>query len=268
MEPLGSHAMERTLNVLVVDDEQVVLDSIKKHLKKDNFTIHTALTAKIGLELLESGSMDIVLTDLMMPEIDGLEFMKEVKDRQPHTPVIMITGYATINTALQATELGAFDYIAKPFTKSELRMVLQRASDLALKSGTVEENSQAGTPEDTQKQKRELKAIGDFSWMMVQDDGSVLLGVERSFLHAIGRIQNIFLPGAGDQIRQGSVYLQIFSSDLRSHTVLSPLSGKVLEVNEKVLANPASTLEDPYGDGWLIRLKPSRFDLEIKQLGL
>jgi CheY-like chemotaxis protein/glycine cleavage system H lipoate-binding protein len=259
--------MERKLNVLVVDDEQVVLDSIKKHLKKDAFDIHTALTAKIGLELLEEGNMDIVLTDLMMPEIDGLEFMKEVKDRQPHTPVIMITGYATINTALQATELGAFDYIAKPFTKSELRAVLQRASDLVIKSEPVESGPAGESDKGPKKRGHELKAIGDFSWMMVQDDGSVLLGVERSFLHTVGKIQNIFLPSTGDQLRQGSVYLQIFSSDLRSHTVLSPLSGKVLEVNEKVISNPESALRDPYGEGWLIRLKPSRFDLEIKQLG-
>jgi len=258
--------MERTLNILVVDDEQVVLDSIIKHLKRDNFKIHTALTAKIGLELLDSGEMDIILTDLMMPEMDGLQFMKEVKKHDPHTPIIMITGYATINTALQATELGAFDYIAKPFTKSELRSVLQRASELVLKSDAAGEKASAA--EKTNGiMARELKAIGDFSWIMVQEDSTVLLGVERSFLHTIGRIQNIFLPAVGDQLRQGSAYLQIFSSDLRSHTVLAPLSGKVLEVNDKVLANPAAALEDPYGDGWLIRLKPSRFDIEIKELG-
>jgi len=259
--------MERILNVLVVDDEQVVLDSIIKHLKKDNFTIHTALTAKAGLDILETGKMDIILTDLMMPEMDGLQFMKEVKDRDPHTPVIMITGYATINTALQATELGAFDYIAKPFTKSELRSVLQRASELVLKSEAAGEKAKAGAGGAAGISARELKAIGDFSWIMVQEDSTVILGVERSFLHTIGRIQNIFLPSVGDQVRQGSVYLQIFSSDLRSHTVLSPLSGKVVEVNNKVLANPAVALEDPYGDGWLIRLKPSRFDFEIKELG-
>jgi CheY-like chemotaxis protein/glycine cleavage system H lipoate-binding protein len=259
--------MERTLNVLVVDDEQVVLDSVTKHLRKDNFVIHTALTPKAGLELLDSASMDIVLTDLMMPEMDGLEFMKEVKSRRPHTPVIMITGYATINTALQATELGAFDYIAKPFTKSELKAVLQRASALVLKSEAAAGDA-AGNPGHERDKLRELKAIGDFSWIMVQDDGTVLMGVERSFLHTIGRVQNIFLPNVGDKIRQGSVYLQIFSTDLRSHTVLSPLSGTVVKINEKILSNPSATLEDPYGEGWMIRLKPSRLEFELKELEL
>ena len=260
--------MERTLNILVVDDEQVVLDSIQKHLKKDNYAIRTALTAKDGLALLDSVAIDIVLTDLMMPEMDGLEFMKVVKDRQPSAPVIMITGYATINTALQATELGAFDYIAKPFTKAELRAVLQRASDLVSKSEEVTEEAKDGASSGPQPLAKELKAIGDFSWMMVQDDGTVLLGVERSFLHTIGRIQNIFLPSAGDKIRQGSVYLQFFSTDLRSHTVLSPLSGTVIAVNEKITETPSAILEDPYGEGWLVRLKPSRLEVELKELGL
>ncbi len=260
--------MERTLNVLVVDDEQIVLDSIARLLKKDNYSIHTALTARDGLDLLDTTPMDIILTDLMMPEMDGLEFMKVVKERWPKTPIIMITGYATINTALQATELGAFDYIAKPFKKSELRGVLQRASDVVLKAEAGEEMAMVGTAEDARERPKELQVIGDNSWMMVQDDGSVLLGVERSFLHTIGRIQNLFLPSPGDELRQGSVYIQIFSPDLRSHTVLSPLSGIVLEVNERVVNDPSSIIEDPYGEGWLVRLKPSRFDIEIKELGL
>ena len=92
--------MERVLHILVVDDEQVVLDSVKKHLKKENYEIHTALLAREALEIMDSTPIDMVLTDLMMPEIDGLELMREVKARTPLTPVIMITGYATINTAL------------------------------------------------------------------------------------------------------------------------------------------------------------------------
>lgn len=261
--------MERTVSILVVDDEQIVLDSIKRHLKKDDYVIHTAKDAREALDLFETTPVDIVLTDLMMPEIDGLELMKEIKSRVPGTPVIMITGYATINTALQATQLGAFDYIAKPFTRVELKSVIQRAADVVVKAGTAADGGRAGS--DVQKEKKikkGLKSIGESTWIMVQDDGTVLLGVERPFLHTIGRIQNIFLPSGGDKVRQGSVYLQIFSTDLRSHAVLSPLSGTVVDVNQKVLDNPMAVLEDPYGEGWLIRLKPSKFDDEIKHLGL
>jgi len=69
-------------------------------------------------------------------------------------------------------------------------------------------------------------------------------------------------------LRQGSVYIQIFTPDLRSHTVLSPLSGTVLDVNEKIVSAPSSIMDDPYGEGWLVILKPSRFDIEIKELGM
>lgn len=259
--------MGEDIKILVVDDEQIVLDSIAKHLRKEPYEVIGVLTAQEGLDLIRSDDIDIVLTDLMMPEIDGLELMKMVKDDHPSMPVVMITGYATINTALQATQLGAFDYIAKPFSKKELLAVVHRAVDVVRAKGSGsepgEKSEHSGSPRIG-----DPRTIGDRSWLMLEDDGMVLLGVERSFIQTIGRIQTVYLPSVGDEIRQGSVYLQIFSTDLRSHNVLSPLSGNVVDVNQKVIDDPATALEDPYGDGWLIRLKPSKFEFEIKELGL
>jgi glycine cleavage system H protein len=103
---------------------------------------------------------------------------------------------------------------------------------------------------------------------MREDDGNVLLGVERPFLYSIGKIQNVYLPSIGDELRQGSVYFQVFSSDLRSESLLSPISGYVVAVNEYVLNNPNEALQDPYGLGWLIKLDPENFESEIKVLGL
>ncbi len=256
--------MDRKVNILVVDDEQIVLDSIQKLVRKENYEVHGALSVGEGLNLLEKKEIDIVLTDLMMPEVDGLEFMAMVKKSHPRIPTIMITGYATINTALQATQLGAFDYIAKPFSKKELLGVLKRASDLVL--GTEEEKTNGNGGE--KRSRENIKTVGDHSWMMMEEDGVALLGVEGSFIQSIGKVQTIYLPEKGDELRQGGAYLQIFSTDMRSHSILSPLSGTVVEVNGKVLENPVSALQDPYGEGWLIRLKPSRFEEERRVLGL
>lgn len=256
--------MSRTIQILVIDDEQIVLDSVIKHLRKEEYEIRTVLLAPEALEMIDRDQPDIILTDLMMPEIDGLELMKRVKDKHPQIPIIMITGYATINSALQATQLGAFDYIAKPFTRAELTSVLRRAGEVVVGAAEGGE-AVAHAP---QMRRRSLQTIGDNVWLMVEADGMVLLGVERTFVHAIGKIQNVFLPAVGDELRQGSVYLQLFSTDLRSHTVLSPLSGAVIEINEEVVTEPSKLTEDPYGEGWLIRLKPSRFEMEIKELGL
>ncbi|MFZ5980362.1 MAG: response regulator [Candidatus Zixiibacteriota bacterium] len=260
--------MGETVNILVVDDEQIVLDSIERHLRKENYTVYSALSAPQALEMMKKTRFDIYLTDLMMPDIDGMEFMKLVKTDQPAAPVIMITGYATITTALQAKQLGAFDYIAKPFTRKELLGVIRRAAELVTAAKLSPHIGDNGEAADKEPKTGPIKSISDNSWLMLEDDGVVLLGVERSFLNTIGKIQMINLPSMGDELRQGGEYLQIFSADLRSHTVVSPLSGTVVEVNQKVLNNPNSALQDPYDEGWLIRLQPSKFDFERKLLGL
>jgi len=255
--------MTQKIGILVVDDEQIVLDSIQKHLRKEDYNLHCALSPEEGLQIMKSEDIGVVLTDLMMPEIDGLEFMKIVKNYRPSVPVIMITGYATINTALQATQLGAFDYIAKPFSRKELISVVRRAADL-VSGSSGQEHGQQIDKEDI----RSIKRIGEKCWMMLQDDGVVLMGVERLFLQTVGKVQAVYLPSKGDEVRQGSVYMQIFTPDTVSHNVLSPISGMVTDVNQTVLDDPNKAFEDPYGDGWVIRIKPTRFDYEIKLLGL
>jgi CheY-like chemotaxis protein/glycine cleavage system H lipoate-binding protein len=263
--------MDDKINVLVVDDEQIILDSIAKHLKREDYTLHLVLSAEEALELMETTYIDILLTDLMMPNIDGLELMALVRDKRPKLPVIMITGYATINTALQATQLGAFDYVAKPFSKKELLAVIKRAADLVRVAKTGERAQDEGekvAEGEPDAGTGNFRKLGDQSWLMLLEDGVVVMGVERSYLDSVGKIQTVYLPSVGDEIRQGGVYLQIFSSDLRSHTVISPLSGDVVEVNQKVVDDPSDALQDPYGDGWLIKIKPSRFEFETKLLGL
>lgn len=259
------------INILVVDDEQIVLDSIKKHLKSESeCRVYTAPDVHTALSILKTIDIQIVLTDLMMPEIDGLELLKMLRDKMESIIAIMITGYATINTALQAQQLGAFDYIAKPFTREELKKVIRRAIALAIASRKVGKSLAAVNERGIQREKVKsgLKGIGEHSWFMRDEDGVVLIGVERAFLYSIGKIHNIYLPAVGDELRQGSVYFQIFSADLRSETLLSPLSGMVSAVNEELLDNPDILLDDPYGRGWLVKLSPNKFDDEIKIIGL
>jgi CheY-like chemotaxis protein/glycine cleavage system H lipoate-binding protein len=260
--------MDKKLNVLIVDDEQIVLDSITKHLRKEeNLQLITTLSVEQGIEIMKKDDIHIILTDLMMPEIDGLEFLKITKDNKPDIIVIMITGYATINTALQAMQLGAFDYIAKPFSRDELKKVVKRAADLAYATFDSKGKNEETPKDNGEKMLSAIKGIGEHSWMMQEEDGMVRIGVERPFLYSVGRIQSVYLPSVGDRLRQGSVYFQVFSADLRSQSLLSPISGMVVKVNEKVSDNPNKTLEDPYDTGWLIKLEPDNFDEEVKLIG-
>jgi DNA-binding NtrC family response regulator len=112
--------MEMKLKALVIDDEQIVLDSVRKILAADNYHVETTLTGAKGIELALSNDYDIVLTDIRMPGIGGLIVLRDIKRAKPQTPVIIITGYASVRSAVQAMKLGAADYIEKPFEPEQL----------------------------------------------------------------------------------------------------------------------------------------------------
>ncbi len=260
--------MDMKINLLVVDDEQIILDSIKKLLKhEDIYSISTVTSGKEALEFLKTNNVDIMLTDLMMPEMDGLELMKCLGEMGFKGVIIMLTGYATINSALQAMELGAFDYLAKPFTKNEIKRILNRARDLITAKKSNAEN-QTSTYYGEKSIIDSQSSTGKYTWFMTTEDDLIMLGVERPFLIEIGSIESVYLPEEGDEIRQGSNFFQIFSSDFRTFTLTSPFSGIVKEVNNFVLSEPNRALEDPYNSGWLIKLEAKKFNEELATLSL
>ncbi len=115
--------------VLVIDDEKIVLDSVSKILQNENFDVHTTLHGKAGIHLAINEPFDIVLTDIRMPHVDGLQVLRDIKRIKPSVPVLIITGYATITSAVQAMKLGAANYIEKPFTPDELIRIVSSTID-------------------------------------------------------------------------------------------------------------------------------------------
>jgi len=114
--------MENNIKVLVVDDEENVLKSVQKviHSKYKDFEIDLSNSPFDGLAKLKKNTYNLVITDLMMPGMDGLELIKKIYTIDSQIKIIMITGYATMKTALLAMREGADKYISKPFTKIEL----------------------------------------------------------------------------------------------------------------------------------------------------
>ena len=127
-----------TIQVLVIDDEQIVLDSVRKILTAENCLVSTTLRGKKGIKMAIGSNFDVVLTDIRMPDIGGLIVLRDIKRRKPSLPVIIITGYATIRSAVQATKLGATDYIEKPFSPEQLVESVSLAIELS-KTQTHEE---------------------------------------------------------------------------------------------------------------------------------
>ena len=106
--------------VLVIDDEQVICDACQLILSEQGCKVEHRLTGTAGLIAIEQGDFDIVLLDLKLPDIDGMEILKSVRKEKPGLGVILITGYSNISIAVEAMKHGATDYLAKPFSEDEL----------------------------------------------------------------------------------------------------------------------------------------------------
>ena len=117
---------------LVIDDEQVVLDSVRKILDAENYEVDVTLKGKKGINLAINNSYDIVLTDIRMPDIGGLIVLRDIKRSKPSLPVVIITGYGSVSSAVQAMKLGAADYIQKPFDPDQLIQSVSKAIDLSI----------------------------------------------------------------------------------------------------------------------------------------
>ncbi|MCD6385051.1 response regulator [Candidatus Sumerlaeota bacterium] len=115
-----SESIPTEKRVLVVDDEPVVCQSVKRILEHRGFEVHPTMSGKEALSRLESTPYDIVLLDLRMPDMDGYEMLQAIKERWPDVKVIVITGYASVESAVKCIRTGAEEYLAKPFTPSEL----------------------------------------------------------------------------------------------------------------------------------------------------
>ena len=116
-------------SVLIVDDESGILDSLMILLRNEGFAPHAAQGGRRGLEQLTAVTPDIVLTDIRMPNVTGVEILAAARQEDPDTPVILMTAQATLQSAVQAVNEGAFYYIQKPFRNDELIAILKRAAE-------------------------------------------------------------------------------------------------------------------------------------------
>ncbi|HET6278695.1 MAG TPA: response regulator, partial [Candidatus Polarisedimenticolia bacterium] len=113
--------------LLIVDDEQGMRDFLSIMLKKEGYSVSLADSAERASGFVERGDLDLIISDISMPGQSGLEVLRQAKEANPDTPVIMITAYASTESAVEALKLGAYDYIIKPFDVDELKIVVRNA---------------------------------------------------------------------------------------------------------------------------------------------
>ncbi len=118
---------EHKTRILILDDEPIVCKRLKPTFEKAGYEVETFTDSTKALERTKEQTFDIVITDLKMENIDGMQFLTEVKKRSPETEVIVITGFATMETAKESFHKGVFDFVAKPFKLSEIQDAVRRA---------------------------------------------------------------------------------------------------------------------------------------------
>ncbi len=113
--------------LLIVEDEETLCESLKRVLSREGYAVDTAGSAEAAVEMLNDGTYDLIITDIILPGITGIELLKRIKERQPEQIVIITTAYASLETAVEALRTGAYDYVVKPVMHEEIKQIVKNA---------------------------------------------------------------------------------------------------------------------------------------------
>lgn len=255
--------MSKEFDILVIDDEQVIIDSITKLCSSEGWRVDSALDADTGLKKLTRSTYHLIICDIMMPEMDGFQFLEETSAKNIQTPIIITTGYSTVETAVRSLNSGAIDYLAKPFTVDELISTVQRglSYNKIMNSSSNDRDSMPYIPCPSK-----YYQLGYSTWANIEQDGSLRIGVTDLFLRTIGRIIRVELFQTDEEIIQGNVCAHFETDNQLVHNILSPISGKIIEKNQSILGDSNLVEKDPYFKGWIYTTIPSDLEYELKHL--
>lgn len=260
--------MSKKADILVVDDEKVIIDAVTKLCSLENYTVESVTSVKTALELVSKHNYPVIICDIMMPDGDGFQVLNEIHGKGKSCAVIMMTGYSTVENAVNSLYQGAVDFIPKPFTVDELLSSIFRAVrylEIKQKQKGAGLNDQKAALYYVDCPSKYFR-LGHASWLCEERDGSVLIGVCDLFLKTIESVSELELLNIEDEVVQGISCLSVKSFDERIHKVLSPVSGRILEVNQNLVSQVNLIEKDPYFEGWIYRVVPHDLGYEIKNL--
>lgn len=257
--------MPAEAKILIVDDEPPVCRSLASALSGRGYIVDTALNGEEALEKERENHYDVVVADLMMPGISGMDLLKIIKKERPEVMVIMVTGYPSIKTAVESIKLGAFDYLPKPFTPGDLRTLVSRA--LSRKRLHEEEEAEMVSGPTAVSIPEGTYVIPDNSWARMEEDGYVRVGIHHLLLRSFNKIESIEFPEVGEMRYQGEASIRITDDQGKIHRLWTPVSGRVIAVNARV-ADDIRLMEEPYEYGWIILISPTNLEGDLENLVL
>lgn len=255
-------------NILVIDDEEVILQAVSRIASAEGLNVDTENNARSALKKISHKEYSLILCDIMMPEIDGFIFLEEMQKRKLLTPVIMITGYSTVENAVKSLYKGAIDFVPKPFTFEELKSSISRGLQFYRLQQRIEEaksRNENGTIAYVPGPPK-YKRLGNLSWMNLESVGIAVIGAADLFLETIEKLINIELMEVDESLVQGESCANFITNDELIHHFISPVSGRIIERNERLLSNISLLEKDPYFDGWIYKVIPANIEYDMKYL--
>lgn len=255
--------MKDRKNILIIDDEQVVINSISKIAAGENFSVDSVCDASSALQKISTTDFDLIICDIMLPGMDGFQFLSELDSKRIDTPVMMTTGYSTIENAVKSLYNGAIEFIPKPFTVDEMTSVIRRGMKYStiMKLKKAHDDSIILVPCPAK-----YFRLGYSSWMNKDADGSVLVGATDFFIKTLEQIRRIELLEINEVLTQAAPSVKFETEDELTHQLYSVISGIIIAKNNRLLEEPELLEKDPYFDGWIYRLIPTELDYEMKLL--
>jgi len=260
--------------ILAVDDEEVILSSFRKILVLDGYSIDTVETGQEALGLIQKHHYDFVFTDLKMPEMDGVDVCKAVKHLRPDIDVIIITGYASVDTAVETMKYGAMDYVQKPFTEDELIAMVNKF--LIRRQDRIKKQLKAKVhithhPEAEARETVEFLIPGGVfispghCWLSISHSGDAAIGIDDFARKLIGDVDDIELPNLGMEVQKGQ---HLFSIRRGTHSIPfnSPITGKVSSVNRGLVDDIEAITVTPYEKNWICKIDAAHLDKELPTL--
>jgi len=260
--------------ILCVDDEAVILDSFRKILVIDGYSVDTVEKGKEAIALVKTNHYDFVYVDLKMPEMNGVEVTKLVKHVRPDIDVIIITGYASVETAVETMKFGAMDYVEKPFTEDELleftnRCLIKRKERIKKELGPTVHIAHISDFENREIDQFSIPGGVFISeghcWLSLDEDGTAKIGVDDFAKKVIGRIDEIDLPNLGRKIKKGEA---LFSLKQGKMTIpfFAPASGKIVKINSQLLDHMDILEMSCYDKSWICKVDTDNIDDDVKDL--
>jgi len=241
--------------ILVLDDDPVVTLSCKRILGAEGYSITTAERGEDALNKLAKEDFDLFISDVRLPDINGMTVLKEARVIKPKTDVVIITGYPTLEDARESTRLGAFEYIEKPFTPDFMINVAKKIFDTKgwiLRKAFIDEFRDSITPlRDTENPVIFYK---EGTWARPAKDGLWEIGCDLRYLMLSGNLMYVEFIKDIINIEAGKPFARIYTSSGHGSELLSPMNGELREVNLKANDVMVALLKDHLSEGWLLWL--------------